>query len=60
MAKNYKVLERDNLNRVTNEYVTTPNGSKSYRYQYDSLGNIIYRSDVGNYEYDTSSDKSRK
>ncbi|MDD2698373.1 MAG: hypothetical protein PHF17_06190 [Arcobacteraceae bacterium] len=43
----------DSLNRVTNEYITTQNGTKFYNYQYNSLGNITYKSDVGSYIYDS-------
>jgi RHS repeat-associated protein len=41
----------DDLNRLT-DYTVSGDGSHTTSVRYNALGNITYKSDVGNYEYD--------
>jgi len=43
-----ETFDYDNLNRVTNVY---KNGNETLTIEYDKLGNIIYKSDIGTYNY---------
>jgi RHS repeat-associated protein len=47
-------LTYDDLNRIVKADIDTRGTSTTYEYKYDELGNITYKSDVGNYSYATS------
>ena len=44
----------DNLNRLTNAYTDTKQNSTFMSYNYDALGNMTYKSDIGSYQYSSS------
>ena len=41
----------DDLNRLTRAYTDTLTNSSSITYEYDTIGNITYKSDIGKYNY---------
>jgi RHS repeat-associated protein len=43
----------DTLDRLINADITTKAGAQNLTYRYDRLGNITYKSDVGDYTYST-------
>ncbi len=45
----------DDLNRITNAETTTQTGLSSMSYRYDLLGNMTYKSDIGDYAYASAS-----
>ena len=54
----YEAFTYDNMNRLTNAQLTGQGsalyqslGLSSQRFEYDALGNITYKSDVGHYSY---------
>ncbi|WP_072682471.1 FG-GAP-like repeat-containing protein [Arcobacter sp. LA11] len=44
----------DSLNRLTYANIDTKGTSSVLSYQYDEIGNMTYKSDIGHYEYNTS------
>jgi RHS repeat-associated protein len=44
----------DNLDRVISADITTKDNSLNLSYSYDTIGNITYKSDIGDYEYSTT------
>jgi RHS repeat-associated protein len=52
--KVYQNYTYDRLNRVNNAYTDTKQNSTTLSYEYDTLGNITYKSDIGNYTYSHS------
>jgi RHS repeat-associated protein len=45
------IYEYDALNRVISAEINANNKTINLSYRYDSLGNIVYKSDIGYYEY---------
>jgi len=42
----------DSFDRLTSTRVSSPNYNDSSNYSYDARGNMLYKSDAGNMEYD--------
>jgi len=53
LQSNIRTYQYDDLNRLTRaeNIPNTSSGYLTYTYQYDAIGNMIYKSDVGSYAY---------